>query len=78
MSEWINVKKELPKKNNWNVYAVVTSEDNFHKIQICWFSGTKKTWHMQNDTVGRIPINVLYWKDIDCNFEQCDQSKDKE
>lgn len=70
MSEWISVKKKLPPANNWRVYAVVTDADYLHKFQICWINWINKTWHLQTDTNGENPINVEFWKDIDCNFEQ--------
>lgn len=78
MDEWISVKKELPKKNNWNVYAVSTNEIELHRIQICWFSSKTKTWHKQSDSFGKNPIKVEFWKDIDCNFDQFAQDKHKD
>jgi hypothetical protein len=77
MSEWISAQKQLPEKNNWKVYAVSTSEDELHKIQICWFDAEDKTWHLQTDNSGKKPIKVKFWKDIDCNFVQFEQNKHK-
>lgn len=77
MSEWISVKKKLPPKNNWRVYAVVTNQNYLHKFQICWINSSTDTWHLQTDKNGEEPINVEFWKDIDCNFDQFAQDKHK-
>lgn len=77
MSKWISVKDKLPPKNNWRVYAVVTNTDYLHKFQICWITYSKRTWHLQTDRDGKNPINVEFWKDIDCNFDQFEKYKHK-
>lgn len=58
MSEWISIKDELPKPNNWIVYAVLTNENRIHKHQIAYYSTSKK-WHLESDPKNF--INVTHW-----------------
>ncbi len=46
--EWISVKKKLPDKNNWKVYAVLTNQDDLRKYQMAWFQHSTKTFRLEN------------------------------
>lgn len=59
---WINIKHELPEKDPWKVYAVLTNQDNLRKHQIAWFNHSDKTFRLEN--YPDKPLKVTYWMEL--------------
>lgn len=59
MNKWIDVKKRLPEKDNWRMYAVLTDERDLHKVQVAWFQHSDQTFRFERKPT-RV-INVTHW-----------------
>lgn len=57
-NEWINGKNQLPEKDPWKVYAVLTNEPEYHKYQMAWFEYSSKKFKLEK---GNICLKVKYW-----------------
>ena len=58
MNTWIDVKNELPKPDNWILYAVLVEDEILYRTQIAYYSKSN-VWYRESEQ--KIPVKVTHW-----------------
>jgi len=53
--KWLSVKEKLPIPNNWNLYAVLVSDEKLYRHQIAFYSKRNK-WYIESNQKKSIKV----------------------